>query len=213
MSRTKVIAVLVLLAGLAFGMLTIAIARREPAYAFVGGEIKLDTATTRSAAAGSCRRVASRPSSRPAGRCWPSARRLGAPANRGLRAAARRRRVRLVRARVEQPRHRLGGGIRGRAPLYAAAPPLIAHAALVYPNRRLPDRRAARSRDRVRQRAAHPGHRSATVFDPEAGACTECPSNPLLVEGSSRAFDALNRIGVYVGFSWSVAAASSSAYG
>ncbi len=37
MSRTKVIAVLVLLAGLAFGVLSIAIARREPAYAFAGG--------------------------------------------------------------------------------------------------------------------------------------------------------------------------------
>ena len=44
MSRTRVVAAVLLLAGLAFGALSIAIARREPAYAFVGGKIKLDTA-------------------------------------------------------------------------------------------------------------------------------------------------------------------------
>ena len=53
----QVIAILVLLAGLAFGMLTIAIARREPAYAFVGGRSS-STPRTRLAAVGSCRRAA-----------------------------------------------------------------------------------------------------------------------------------------------------------
>jgi hypothetical protein len=36
--------VIVLLAGLAFGALSIVIASREPAYAFAGGSIKKDTA-------------------------------------------------------------------------------------------------------------------------------------------------------------------------
>jgi signal transduction histidine kinase len=89
--------------------------------------------------------------------------------------------------------------------LYAAAPPLIAHAALVYPNRRLP------WPERLVVAIAYIdallvfGLGSALVFDPDSGLCTECPSNPLLVESSSRALDVFNRVGVHVGLGWAVA--------
>ena len=206
MSRTKVIAVLVLLAGLAFGMLTIAIARREPAFAFVGGEIKLDRDDN-------------------IGGGWLlSPHRVAAELAAGWALLA----VGLA-AWVRRPATVFGPllaagafgwfalewnnpGI-GSAPgftlglaLYAAAPPLIAHAALVYPNRRL------RWPERLVVAIAYVdallvlGFGSALVFDPGTSLCTECPSNPLLVEGSSRAFDLLNVVGVHVGLGWAVAA-------
>ena len=43
------------------------------------------------------------------------------------------------------------------------------------------------------------------MFDPRAAACTECPSNLLLVGDSPALYDALNRIGVYAGLAWSLA--------
>jgi signal transduction histidine kinase len=207
MSRTKLITVLVLLAGLAFGMLTIAIARREPAFAFVGGEIKLDTDDN-------------------IGGGWLlSPPRVAAELAAGwallavgLTAWMRRPATvfgPLVAAGAfawfalewNNPGIGSAAGFAVGLTLYAAAPPLIAHAALVYPNRRLPHRERLVVAIAYVNALLILGLGSATVFDPQAGVCTECPSNPLLVEGSSRAFDALNRIGVYVGFSWSVAAA------
>jgi signal transduction histidine kinase len=205
MSRTKVIAILVLPAGLAFGMLTIAIARREPAFAFVGGEIKLDTDDN-------------------IGGGWLlSPNRVAAELAAGWSLLA----VGLA-AWVRRPATVFGPllaagafgwfalewnnpGI-GSAPgfalglaLYAAAPPLIAHAALVYPNRRLlwPERLVVAIA--YVNALLILGLGSAAVFDPQTGGCTECPSNLLLVEGSSRVWDGLNRLGVYVGFGWSVA--------
>ena len=166
MSRTKVIAVLVLLAGLAFGALTIAIARREPAYAFVGGKIKLDTADE--IGGGwllSPHRVAAELAAGWALLAVGLAAWMRRPA--ALRAAARRRRVRLVRARVEQPRHRLGGGICGRAHS------LCRRSAADRPRRtRLPEPPAA-GPERLVVAIAYVnallvlGLGSATVFDPE----------------------------------------------
>ena len=76
----------------------------------------------------------------------------------------------------------------------------------LYPNRRLPDREQLVVAIAYVNALLILGLGSATVFDPQAGGCTECPSNLLLVEGSSRIWDGLNRLGVYVGFGWSVAA-------
>ncbi len=90
--------------------------------------------------------------------------------------------------------------------LYAAAPPLVAHAALVYPNRRLPWPERLVVAIAYIDALLVLGLGSALVFDPSSGLCTECPSNPLLVEGSSRAFDLLNRVGVHIGLGWAVAA-------
>ena len=66
--------------------------------------------------------------------------------------------------------------------LYAAATPFVAHAALVYPGRRLSSRL-----DRLALAAAYAGAigvlglAPALVFDPTAAVCTQCPSNLLLV--------------------------------
>lgn len=40
---------------------------------------------------------------------------------------------------------------------------------------------------------------SALVFDPTAAGCSECPQNLLLVHGDARAFDALQRSGLWLG--------------
>ena len=206
MSRTKVIAVLVLLAGLAFGMLTIAVARREPAFAFVGGEIKLDTDEN---IGGGWLLSPHRVAAELAGG-W-------ALLAVGLAAWVRRP------ATIFGPLLAAGAfgwfalewnnpGI-GSAPgfalglaLYVAAPPLIAHAALVYPNRRLPWPERFVVAIGYVDALLVLGVGSALVFDPSSSPCTECPSNPLLVEGSSRAFDLLNGVGVHVGLGWAVAA-------
>src|SRR6266545_478191 len=66
--------------------------------------------------------------------------------------------------------------------LYAAAPPLIAHAALVYPGSRLSSRL-----DGLVLAAAYVGAvgvvglAPALFLDPKATVCTQCPSNLLLV--------------------------------
>ena len=89
--------------------------------------------------------------------------------------------------------------------LYAAATPFVAHAALVYPGRRLSSRL-----DRLALAAAYAGAigvlglAPALVFDPTAAVCTQCPSNLLLVANSPDLHDALSRIGVYAGLVWSL---------
>ena len=206
MSRTKVIAVLVLLAGLAFGALTIAIARREPAFAFVGGEIKLDTDDN--IGGGwllSPARVAAELAAGWALLAVGLAAWVRRP-RRDLRAASCRRRVRLVRARVEQPRHRLGGGVRVRPH------PLRRRSAADRPRRaRLSDRRLPWP-ERLVVAIAYIdalfvlGLGSALVFDPTR-ACARS-ARPILFSSRARPclVDAFNRVGVHVGLGWSVAA-------
>jgi signal transduction histidine kinase len=91
--------------------------------------------------------------------------------------------------------------------LYAAAPPLIAHAALVFPGSRLSSRI-----DGLVLAAAYVGAivvlglAPALFLDPKA-TCTQCPSNLLLVGPSPRLYDLFNRIGVQAGLAWSLALA------
>lgn len=90
--------------------------------------------------------------------------------------------------------------------LYAVAPPLVAHAALVYSGRRL-----SGPLERVVLAAAYAGAililglGPALVFDPANAVCTQCPSNLLLIADSPSLYDALNRIGVHAGLAWSLA--------
>ena len=206
MSRTKVVAVLVLLAGLAFGALSIAIARREPAYAFAGGAIKFDTDDD-------------------IGGAWLlSPERVAAELAAGwtlltvgLAAWIRRPNAAfgpLLAAgsfawfALEWNNPGIGSSVGFAVGLvaYAAAPPLIAHAALVYPNRRLPRLERLVLAIAYVNALVVLGLGTAVVFDPASAPCTECPPNPLLVDGSTRALDAFNRVGVEIGFGWSVAA-------
>src|SRR6266511_2966678 len=180
------------LAGIAFGSLSLAIARHEPAYAFAGDS------TARAAA-----ELAAD---------W-------ALLTVGLVALARRRGggfgALLVAGSfgwvlVEWNNSSIGYalGFAIGLTLYAAAPPLIAHAALVFPGSRLSSRL-----DGLVLAAAYVGAvvvlglAPALFLDPKATVCTPCPSNLLLVGPSSRLYDGFNRIGVQAGIAWSLALA------
>jgi signal transduction histidine kinase len=179
-------------AGVSFGVLSLAIARHEPASAFAGDS------TARAAA------------ELAAG--WTLL-------TVGLMALARRRGggfgVLLVAGSfgwflVEWNNPGIGSALAFAIglTLYAAAPPLIAHAALVYPGSRLSSRL-----DGLVLTAAYVGAvvvlglAPALFFDPKATVCTQCPSNLLLVGPSSRLDDVFNRIGVQAGLAWSLALA------
>jgi hypothetical protein len=90
--------------------------------------------------------------------------------------------------------------------LYAVAPALVAHAALAYPSGRL-----SSQLDRFAIAAGYTGALfvlgllPALVFDAHAQGCSQCPANLLLVHDSPRLFDSLNRIGVQFGLVWSLA--------
>jgi signal transduction histidine kinase len=90
--------------------------------------------------------------------------------------------------------------------LYAAAPPLVAHAMLAYP-----DGRVAWWPGRLGLALGYVGSvlvlglLAAAVLDPAAQGCAQCPRNLLLVSGgSSGAYGSLNQAGVYLGLTWSV---------
>jgi signal transduction histidine kinase len=88
--------------------------------------------------------------------------------------------------------------------LYAAAPPLVAHAMLAYP-----DGRVGWWLGRLGLVLGYAGSvlvlglLAAAVFDPASEGCAQCPRNLLLVTGSS-AYGSINRAGVYLGLAWSL---------
>jgi signal transduction histidine kinase len=89
--------------------------------------------------------------------------------------------------------------------LYAAAPPLIAHALLTYPAGRLV------RIERAVVGAAYGGSLlllgllPALVFDPAAQGCSECPRNLALAHGNAGLYEDFNRAGIYLGLAWTVA--------
>jgi signal transduction histidine kinase len=90
--------------------------------------------------------------------------------------------------------------------LYAAAPPLVAHAMLAYP-----DGRVGWWLGRLALALGYAGSvlvlglLAAAVFDPASEGCAQCPRNLLLVaDGSSSAYGSVNRAGVYLGLAWSL---------
>jgi signal transduction histidine kinase len=89
--------------------------------------------------------------------------------------------------------------------LRAACPPLIGHAALVYPDGRL------RSRlERVAVALAYGaavlalGILPALFFQPAGQGCGQCPANLLGVFNDPQAVQALTRVGIWVGLIWTV---------
>jgi signal transduction histidine kinase len=89
--------------------------------------------------------------------------------------------------------------------LHASCAALVGHAALVYPDGRL------RSRlDRVAVAVAYGGAvlvlgiLPALFFDPGAMGCGQCPANLLGVSDDAEAFQALNRVGVWLGLAWTL---------
>jgi signal transduction histidine kinase len=90
--------------------------------------------------------------------------------------------------------------------LYAAAPPLVAHAMLAYP-----DGRVGWWPGRLGLALGYAGSvlvlglLAAAVFDPAAQGCAQCPRNLLLAGGGGNGvYGSLNRAGVYLGLTWSL---------
>jgi len=86
---------------------------------------------------------------------------------------------------------------------FVACAPLVAHAALAYPTGRL------RSRlDLVVLAVSYVGALlllgllPATVFDPKATGCLQCPRNLVLIRDDGGLFDTFNRYGLRVGIGW-----------
>jgi len=89
--------------------------------------------------------------------------------------------------------------------LHAACPPLIGHAALVYPDGRL--------RSRLERAAVTLAYGGAVLalgilpalfFQPAGQGCGECPANLLGVFNDPQAVQALTRVGIWVGLIWTV---------
>jgi signal transduction histidine kinase len=90
--------------------------------------------------------------------------------------------------------------------LYAAAPPLVAHAMLAYP-----DGRVGRWPGRLGLALGYAGSvlvlglLAATVFDPALQGCAQCPRNLLLAASSGgSAYGSVTRAGVYLGLTWTL---------
>jgi signal transduction histidine kinase len=89
--------------------------------------------------------------------------------------------------------------------LYLTAPPLVAHAVIAYP-----DGRVRSWLDRIGLAVAYAGAvlllgvLVASVFNPAAEGCAECPRNLLLVDGNRGAYESLNRLGIRLGLAWSL---------
>jgi signal transduction histidine kinase len=91
--------------------------------------------------------------------------------------------------------------------LYAACPPFVAHAALVYPGSRLHSRM-----ERIAVATAYGGTLlvlgllPTLFFDPVAE-CGDCARNLILVRGGNRAADGLTTAGLWLGVVWAFALA------
>ena len=84
--------------------------------------------------------------------------------------------------------------------LVAAAPPLVAHAALAYPSARrtsLPERAVLASA--YLSCVGLIGVIPALVFDPAAQGCGQCPENLLLLSGDGPLAEDLQRLGLWLG--------------
>jgi signal transduction histidine kinase len=89
--------------------------------------------------------------------------------------------------------------------LYAAAPPLVTHAMLAYP-----DGRVGWWPGRLGLGLGYAGSvlvlglLAAAVFDPASEGCAQCPRNLLLAVGSTSAYGSVSQAGVYLGLTWSL---------
>src|SRR5215218_2551674 len=176
-----------LAAGLGLGLLSLAIARGEPAYSLGGGSLTAEVAGLLagwSLIAAGLGVWARRPGSRfgplvvAAGLAW-------------------------FLAEWNNPGAGVALAFTAGLVLQAACPPLVGHAALAYPDGRL------RSRlERVAVAVAYGGAvlalgiLPALFFDPDGQGCGQCPDNLLDVHGDGEALAALTRVGVWFGLSW-----------
>ena len=89
--------------------------------------------------------------------------------------------------------------------LYAACPPLVAHAVLAYPSGRLGSHT---ERGVVVSLTWAACSSSAScpplVYDRQARGCNQCPSNLLTISDREALSTELNRVGVYLGVAWAL---------
>lgn len=88
--------------------------------------------------------------------------------------------------------------------LYTAAPPLLACVLLTYPATTLRVLGQATIALAFAGSVLALGLLPALVFDPGAQGCSQCPRNLLLVHGSATLYRDFNRVGIYVGLTWTV---------
>jgi signal transduction histidine kinase len=181
--------VALLAAGLALGLLSLAITRGEPAYSLVGDAPAAAAAgllagwSLIAAGLGAWAR-------RPGSRFGPLAVAAG---------------LAWFLAEWDNPGVGVAVAFTAGLVLQAACPPLIGHAALVYPGGRL------RSRlERVAVALAYSGAvlalgiLPALFFQPAGQGCGQCPGNLLGVFNDLQAVQALTRVGIGVGLAWTV---------
>jgi signal transduction histidine kinase len=186
---TRTLRFAVLAAGLAFGVFSLAVARRGAGYALGGGSVL----------AGAAELIAGY-----------------ALLAVGLIAWTRPRQARLgtILAAASFAWFLAGWATPGAGSpfvftaglaLYAAAPPVVAHAMLAYPDghvRWWPGR--AGLAPAYAGAALVLGLLAAAVFDPASEGCAQCPRNLLLVDGNSGTYESLNRVGMYLGVACSL---------
>jgi signal transduction histidine kinase len=179
----------VLAAGLAFGVFSLAVARRGAGYSFGGS----------SAVAAAAELAAGYALLAVGFTAWmrPRQARLGAI----LVAAS----FAWFLLEWNNPAAGSAGVFTAGLVLYAAAPPLVAHAMLAYPEGRVGWWPA-----RLGLALGYAGSvlvlglLAAAVFDPAAEGCAQCPRNLLLAGGSSGAHGRIDRAGIYLGLIWSL---------
>ncbi len=88
--------------------------------------------------------------------------------------------------------------------LYAAAPPLVAHALLLNPAASLGRLERAALAVAYGGSLLALGLLPALVFNPAGQGCSQCPRNLLLVHASPGLYRELNRAGVYLGMAWTL---------
>ena len=89
--------------------------------------------------------------------------------------------------------------------LYAAAPPLLVHAALAFPSRRLSRAEAGALGLAYASAIGVLGVGSALVFDPPTQGCASCPANPFLAADAPGAYTGLNTTGIWLAIVWAPA--------
>jgi signal transduction histidine kinase len=178
-----------LAAGLALGLLSLAITRGEPAYSLAGNPTAAGAAellagwSLVAAGVGAWAR-------RPGSRFGPLAVTAG---------------LAWFLAEWDNPGAAVALAFTAGLVLHAACPPLVGHAALAYPGGRL------RSRlERVVVAVAYGGAvvvlgiLPALFFDPAGQGCSRCPGNLLDVFDNPRTVQTLNRVGVRLGLAWAL---------
>jgi signal transduction histidine kinase len=178
-----------LAAGLALGLVSLAITRGEPAYSLAGDAAAVGVAgllagwSLVAAGVGAWAR-------RPGSRFGPLAVAAG---------------LAWFLAEWDNPGAEVALAFTVGLVLHAACPPLIGHAALVYPGGRL--------RSRLEQVVVAVAYGSvvavlgilpALFFDPAGQGCGRCPGNLLGVVDDPRTVQALNRVGVRLGLAWAL---------